>query len=130
MYGASFQAITYRCKDLGIISPALMGQMFDEFTELGWRDPPYEEEFAMPSERSERFERLCLRALAEKALSPSQASELLEVSVCDLHRRMRQDPQTMELTEEENDAQVYETMDDYPHGATAKLPVGSGTSSR
>ena len=109
VYGASFQAITYRCKDLGIISPALMGQMFEKFTELGWRDPPYEEDRAMPSERSERFERLCLRALAEKALSPSQASKLLEVSVCDLYRRMRQDPLTMEPTEKENDVHIYET---------------------
>ena len=85
MLGVSVQAITYRCKDLGIISPALMGRMFDLFEELGWRSPPYEEEHPMPGEDSGRFERLCFRALAEGAISESKASELLEMPVHDLN---------------------------------------------
>ena len=85
MLGVSVQAITYRCKDLGIISPALMGRMFDLFEELGWRSPPYEEEHPMPGEASGRFERLCFRAMAEGAISESKASELLEIPVHDLN---------------------------------------------
>lgn len=85
MLGVSVQAITYRCKDLGIISQTLMGKMFDLFKELGWRSPPYEEEHPMPGETSGRFERLCYRALAEGAISESKASELLEISVYDLN---------------------------------------------
>ena len=88
IFRASVQAITYRCKDLGIISPALMGRMFNAFRELGWRSPPYEEPLAMSGERSGRFERLCFRALSEGAISESRASELLEMSVYDLNRQM------------------------------------------
>lgn len=91
VFRASIQAITYRCKDLGVISPAHMGRMFNTFTELGWRSPPYEEPLASDGERSGRFERLCFRALAEGAISESKASELLEMSVYDLNRQM-EDP--------------------------------------
>ena len=91
VFGASVQAITYRCKDLGVISPALMGRMFDKFTELGWRSPPYEEPLASEGEQSGRFERLCFRALAEGVVSESKASEFLEMSVYDLNRQM-EDP--------------------------------------
>ena len=83
-FGISIQAITYRCKDLGIISDALMGRLFDVFEADGWRDPPYMEPLDVLGNRSGRFERLCFRALAEGAISESKASELLEVSVHDL----------------------------------------------
>ena len=83
-YGTSLQAITYRCKDLGIINQALMGRLFDIFKEDGWRSPPYREPLDMLGDRFGRFERLCFRALAERAISESKASELLEVSVFDL----------------------------------------------
>ena len=88
MLGVSVQAITYRCKDLGIISQTLMGRMFDVFEELGWRSPPYEEDHPMPGETSGRFERLCYRALAEGAITESKASELLEIPVHDLNMLM------------------------------------------
>ena len=88
MLGVSVQAISYRCKDLGIISASLMAEMFDVFRELGWRDPPYEEAHPIPGESSGRFERLCYRALAEGAISESKASELLEMSVHDLNIMM------------------------------------------
>ena len=85
MLGVSVQAISYRCKDLGIISASLMAEMFDVFRELGWRGPPYEEAHPIPGESSGRFERLCYRALSEGAISESKASELLEMSVHDLN---------------------------------------------
>ena len=99
--GASFQAITYRCKDLGIISPTLMGQMFEKFADYGWRSHPYREAFARQSERSGRFARLCRRALWERALSTSRAAELLEVAECDLHQQMRNNPLITELTDDD-----------------------------
>ena len=83
-FGMSIQAITYRCKDLGIISQALMGRLFDIFHEDGWRSPPYREPLDMLSNPFGRFERLCFRALAEGAISESKASELLEMPVSDL----------------------------------------------
>ena len=84
VFGMSVQAITYRCKDLGIISQALMGRLFGIFEEYGWRSPPYREPLDILGDRFGRFDRLCFRALAEGAISESKASELLEVSVCDL----------------------------------------------
>ena len=86
LFGMSIQAITYRCGELGIISQALKGRMFDKFTEFGWRDPPYKEPLDGLGNRSGRFERLCFRAIAEGAISESKASELLEMSVHDLNR--------------------------------------------
>ena len=88
MLGVSVQAISYRCKDMGIISQSLMGRLYDQFEDLGWRSPPYEEGHPMPGEKSGRFERLCYRALAEGAISESKASELLEIPVHDLNERM------------------------------------------
>ena len=85
MFGISVQAITYRCKDLGIISQALMGRLFDNFEEDGWRSPPYREPLDVLGDPFGRFERLCLRALAEGAISESKASELLETPVSNLN---------------------------------------------
>ena len=97
MFGVSVQAITYRCKDLGIISAAQMGRMFDRYQELGWRSPPYREAFPMAGERSGRFERLCFRALSEGVISESKASELLEMPVHDLNLLMEAPPSKLDV---------------------------------
>ena len=93
LFGVSVQALTYRCKDLGIISQALFRRLFDEFDRRGWRRFPYEEPFTMKGEKPKRFERLCLRALAEGAVSESKAAELLGISVRELDRRMQEPPE-------------------------------------
>ena len=98
LFGVSVQAITYRCKDLGIISLAQMRRMYDTFAELGWRSPPYEEPLSIPSERAGRFERLCFRAVAEGAISEAEASELLETSVSDLNHQMKSPPLQEEIS--------------------------------
>ena len=79
LFGVSIQALTHRCSDLGIISQATYRALFDEFERLGWRAPPYEEYGAMVGDRPMRFNRLCLRALAEGAISESKAAELLDI---------------------------------------------------
>ena len=84
IFGVSVQAITYRCKDLGIFNRNLFKRLFDEFDRLGWRNPPYKEPNVLPGENPVRFKRLTLRALAEGAISESKAAELLEISVYDL----------------------------------------------
>jgi len=90
IFGASFQAITYRCKDLGIFSDALVRSLFNEFTRRGWRSPPYKEAGALSPELEEpsRLKALCYRAVAEGAVSESRAAELLGISVHELNRRM------------------------------------------
>ncbi len=93
IFGVSVQALTYRCKDLGIFSNVLFRRLFDEFERLGWRSPPFEEPHTIEQVRpSRRFERLCFRALVEGAVSDSRAAELLGISVHELHRRVEEPP--------------------------------------
>ena len=92
IFGVSVQALTYRCKDLGIFGAPLVRQLFNESTRLGWRCPPYKEPGAMPGERATRFERLCFRALSEGAISEAKAAELLGHSVHELNRLMDDPP--------------------------------------
>jgi Zn-dependent peptidase ImmA (M78 family)/transcriptional regulator with XRE-family HTH domain len=92
LFGASFQAIVYRCHDVGIINDASYRRLFQVFNEQGWRKPPYREPGAIaPSaEEPRRMERLCFRALAEGVIGESKAAEVLGISVRDLTRRMDQ----------------------------------------
>ena len=95
LFGTSVQAITYRCKDLGIFSATLFRRLFNDFNRLGWRSPPYKEPYAKKGEKPKRCERLTFRALAEGAISEAKAAELLNISVQDLNRRM-EDPLAVE----------------------------------
>ena len=95
LFGTSVQAITYRCKDLGIFNETLFRRLFNDFNRLGWRTPPYQEPDARTGEKPRRFERLTFRALAEGAISEAKAAELLEMSVHELNRRM-EDPSASE----------------------------------
>ena len=97
LFGVSVQAITYRCKELGIFREAMFRRLFDDFTRFGWRSPPYKEPYAIKKgEKPQRFERLTFRALAEGAVSEAKAAELLGVSVRELNRRMEQPPDFVE----------------------------------
>ena len=59
------------------------------------RDPPYEKPLAIrEGEKPRRFKRLCLRALAEGAISEPKAAELLGLSVRELDRRMNEPPES------------------------------------
>ena len=62
--------------------------LFNEFDRLGWRSPPYEEYGAMSGEKPNRLQRLCLRALAEGAISDSKAAELLDVPIVEVDKYM------------------------------------------
>ena len=88
LFGVSAQALTHRCRDLGIIGQRLYASLFAEFRRRGWRTPPYAEPDPLQAERSTRFERLCFRALAEDAISESRAAELLSITVYELGNRM------------------------------------------
>ena len=89
-FGVSIQALTYRCKDLGIINQAAFARLFKVFTERGWRTEPFEEPESMQPDLEEpkRFERLCFRALAERVISEARAAELLGISVRELDARL------------------------------------------
>ncbi|MFP5515502.1 MAG: helix-turn-helix domain-containing protein [Alphaproteobacteria bacterium] len=91
-FGVSIQALTYRCKDLGILGQSSFAELFQIFTDRGWRRPPFAEPGSMAPtvEDPKRFERLCYRALAEKVIGESRAAELLGISVGQLEARLDQ----------------------------------------
>ena len=96
LFGVSVQAITYRCRELGIFNEALFRRLFNSFGRFGWRQSPYQEPYAREGEEPKRFERLAFRALAEGAISDSKAAELLGVSVRELNRRMEEPPKHLQ----------------------------------
>ena len=70
-------------KPLMYVSPCLFGKRYDVTPELKsclkW--PPYKEPKLLDLEKACRFERLCLRALAEGIIKIEKASELLNVPI-------------------------------------------------
>jgi Zn-dependent peptidase ImmA (M78 family) len=81
LFGLSAQALAYRCRDLDIISQGTLAGLFKLFNAHGWRRREPNE---LPPERPTRFERLCIRALAEDVISEAKASELLQTTVREL----------------------------------------------
>lgn len=76
IFRVSAAALLVRLNQIGIITQATQTYMFKTIAS-GWRknEPlPIEDELA---ETSKRFERLCFRALSEKLITLSKASELL-----------------------------------------------------
>ena len=92
LFGVSVQALAVRCRELGIFDKALFERLYREFSSLGWRSPPYREPHPRSGEEPRRFERLCLRALAEGAISEAKAAELLGIAVRELSQRMEEPP--------------------------------------
>ncbi len=92
LFGASFQAIVYRCRDLGIVPDPAYRRLFQVFNERGWRKWPFEEPGALDPSQEEprRMQRLCFRALSEGVIGESKAAEILGISVRDLTRLMDQ----------------------------------------
>jgi len=79
--GVSVQALTYRAKDLGIISNYTYKLLYSEFARRGWLKPPFAEPSPVEVEEPQRFKRLCLRALAEEVITDEVASELLNMPI-------------------------------------------------
>ncbi|MDH3604545.1 MAG: XRE family transcriptional regulator [Candidatus Tectomicrobia bacterium] len=81
MYRVSAAALLARLRDVGIIAESTLAYAFKTFAN-DWRrkepDPLEEESQRDSREPARRFERLCYWALAEKLISPSKASELLQ----------------------------------------------------
>lgn len=73
-YGISIQAIVMRLKDLGIISDNYCRQFFFYLKQMDWK---IEEPVDYPGiEKSNRFDQLIYRALAEEQISMSKAAAL------------------------------------------------------
>lgn len=87
-FHVSIQAIVYRCKDLNIIAHSTYQKLFRDFANRGWLNPPYNEPISLPKETTERFQRLCYRALTEDAITIEKAEELLGISAAQLNIEM------------------------------------------
>ena len=100
LFGISVPALANRCRDLGIFGPSLHKRLSQEFNRRGWHSPSDNEPLSRPSdERPKRFERLCLRALAEGVVSEPKAAELLNITVRELNHRMEEPPNAANMME-------------------------------
>ncbi|MDT0633648.1 XRE family transcriptional regulator [Spectribacter hydrogenoxidans] len=86
-WGLSMNAWLYRAKDLGIVNGATAGRLWRFFAAHGWRKN--EPGDAYPNERTERFDQLVYRALAEDLIGEAKAAELLGLKIAELRARRR-----------------------------------------
>lgn len=78
-YGLSMNAWLYRAKDLGIISQVNFQNMMRFFNKQGWRKMEPGER--IKPEKSQLFEQLVFRALAEELIGESKAAELMGLPI-------------------------------------------------
>lgn len=88
IFKVSIASLVVRCAQLGILAKAAHGRLWGQIRSLGWNGPASTEPNALPAEVPQRMERLCLRAVAEEAISEARAAELLNISVRELDRRL------------------------------------------
>jgi len=81
IFKVSIAALVVRCGQLGILTKAAYARLFGEIKALGWNSSSSNEPNKFAPEIPQRMERLCLRAVAENAISESKAAELLQISV-------------------------------------------------
>ena len=92
IFGVSVQALTHRCRELGIFDNSLFQLLLAKFRSRGWSNPPFKEPHETIGEKPKRFERLCYRAVTEGAISEAKAAELLKISVHELVRLIDEPP--------------------------------------
>lgn len=88
LFRVSIAALVVRCSQLGVIPRALYGRIWSQIRALGWNGPQSTEPQLLEPEVPQRMERMCLRAVAEGAISEAKAAELMGISVRELDRRL------------------------------------------
>jgi Zn-dependent peptidase ImmA (M78 family)/DNA-binding XRE family transcriptional regulator len=88
IFKVSIAALVVRCSQLGVLPKAASGRLWAQIRVLGWNGPASNEPHKFPPEVPQRMERMCLRAVAEGAISESKAAELLDIGVRELDRRL------------------------------------------
>jgi Zn-dependent peptidase ImmA (M78 family) len=79
-FKVSIAALVVRCGQLGILTKAGYGKMFAWLKANGLADVGEAEPEKLPKEVATRMKRLCLRGIAEGAISESKALSLLRIS--------------------------------------------------
>jgi len=88
IFKVSIASLVVRCSQLGVLTRAAYGRLWAQIRGLGWNGPASTEPNTLPPEVPQRMERMCLRAVAEGAISEARAAELLNMSVRELDRRL------------------------------------------
>lgn len=88
LFKVSVSSLVVRCSQLALMSKVSYGRLWSQIRALGWNTPTTTEPHRLDAEVPQRMERLCLRAVAESAISESRAAELLNISVRELDRRL------------------------------------------
>lgn len=80
IFKVSIAALVVRCGQLGILTQAAYGRLWGFLKANGMADFGSAEPNAIPPEEPTRMKRLCLRGIAEGAISESKAMALLRIS--------------------------------------------------
>jgi Zn-dependent peptidase ImmA (M78 family)/DNA-binding XRE family transcriptional regulator len=88
IFKVSIASLVVRCSQLGILTKASYGRLWTQIKDQGWNSQASSEPNTLKAEVPQRMERLCLRAVAEGAISEARAAELLNISVRELDRRL------------------------------------------
>ncbi len=88
LFRVSIAALIVRCYQTEVISRTLYGRIFGQVKDLGWNGPHSTEPSLVDVEVPQRMERMCLRAVAEGAISEAKAAELLGINVRALDRKL------------------------------------------
>ena len=88
LFKVSIASLVVRCSQLGIISKVVYRRLWAQIKALGWNGQASREPWMLEPEVPQRMERLCLRAVAEGAISEARAAELLTISVRELDQRL------------------------------------------
>ena len=91
-FQVSLQVILVRLTQLNIIAKSVAGPFWGMFKARGWRDGSQPEPDALPKLQARRLERLCLRALAEEAITDSKACEMLRMTRLQLENLLDDPP--------------------------------------
>lgn len=86
LFNVSIASLVVRSAQLGLLTKAEYGRIWGQIKSLGWNGPLSKEPFPSIAEVPQRMERLCLRAVAEGAISESKAARLLNINVRQLDR--------------------------------------------
>jgi len=88
LFKVSIASLVVRCSQLDVLPKATYGRLWAQIKALGWNGPQSNEPFAFEAEAPQRMERLCLRAVAEGAVSEPKAAQLLRISVRELDKKL------------------------------------------
>lgn len=80
-YRVSCSSVAVRCKQLDILNPTAWGKLWGVLKKNGYVGKGAKEYAPLNAELPRRMERLCLRAVAEEAITESKAAEILGISV-------------------------------------------------